>query len=575
MGGVHVRDTGSVTDAQHPQVQGVPADDTRVEPLPRTVEDLIALVRPVFGGGRVAEALALMEGADVLVGSDEDRLRLARLRAIVLSRAGRHEEALSALDGIADEWIARNGLMEAADIHALLAYLHHRGDDLEAALDAGAAALVMLHECSDQHHPMASSTHNTLGLMFRDLEATGLAIAEFTEALDLVSVAATGGNTTDAMLVQVVTANLASAHLRRAVEQLRLDRESEEARRQLGLAEAQARHLLAMTTLPRRQIEAVSILAAALLNAGRWREAGDLLDDHLHADELIDDPRALIDWHLLVSWATRERGRAADALVHADTAVRLAEESRDVIASSLALRERSRVHESLGDLDGALADLRSADDRARGLRSSRVEVLVEQLARRAQLEASRRRLQRETLVLADERARLAEAVETDPLTGVGNRRRFTASLSVLRRGPTRQVSALAVDVDRFKAINDRYGHPVGDQVLGVLTTLMGVYARDRDIICRLGGDEFIVLLPGARPEDASGIAERLRHGVSAHDWTEVGVGDEVTVSIGVASGGSASVVEIVADADEALLSAKRRGRNRVEIARPLAGDGPH
>jgi len=371
------------------------------------------------------------------------------------------------------------------------------------------------------------------------------------------------------MLVQVVTANLASAHLRRAVEHLRLDRDGEEARRQLGLAEAQARHLLAMTTLPRRRIEAVSILAAALLNADRWREAGDLLDDHLHADELIDDPRSLIDWHLLVSWATRARGRVADALAHADTAVQLAENSHDVIASALALRERSRVREGLGDLDGALADLRSADDRARGLRSSRVEVLVEQLARRAQLEASRRRLQRETLVLADERARLAEAVETDPLTGVGNRRRFTSSLSALRRGPSRQVSALAVDVDRFKAINDRYGHPVGDRVLAVLSTLMGVYARDRDIVCRLGGDEFIVLLPGARPDDASRIADRLRHGVSVHDWAEVGVDDEVTVSIGVASGSSGSVVETVADADEALLSAKRRGRNRVEVARPV------
>ena len=561
-----------MTDADGPQVRGPSADDTLMDHEPRTVDDLITVVRRVFGGGRVAEALALLEGADALVGSDEDRFRLARLRAVVLSRAGRHEEAMSSLDGIAEEWMARGELVAAADIHALSAYVHHHRNDLEAALDAGAAALVLLHECDDVHHPMASSTHNSLGLIFRDLEATGLAIAEFTEALDLLAASAERGDTTDAMLLQIVTANLASAHLRRAVEQLRRNRDDEEARRQLEMAETQARHLLAMTTLPRRRIEAVSILAAALLNAGRWSEAADLLDEHLDADELIDDPRALIDWHLLVAWASRKRGSADQALSHVDIAVRLAEESRDVIASALALRERSRVREALGDLRGALVDLRSADDRARGLRSTRVEVFVEQLARRAQLEASRRRLQRETIELADERARLAEAVETDPLTGVGNRRRFTSCLSSLRRGPTRQVSALAVDIDRFKSINDQYGHPVGDQVLAVLSTLMEEHAREQDFVCRLGGDEFIVLLPGARLEDAGCIADRLRDGVAAHDWSDAGVAANVTVSIGVASGGSAEVVETVADADEALLRAKRLGRNRVEAARPIAGD---
>lgn len=537
-----------------------------MDAAPTTVDELISLVRRVFGGGRVAEAMELMELADDLAGSEEDRLRLARIRAVVLSRAGRHEEAKTTLAGVAEAWVERGELIAAADVHALLAYVHNHSNDVESALDSGASALVLLHECDDVRHPMASSTHNSLGLIFRDLEATGLAIREFQHSLDLLD-----DEGADPALLEIVTANLASAHLRRAIEQLRLD-DSAEATRQLELAEIQARHLLAMSTLARRRVEAASILASVLLNAGRWQEAAQLLAEHADDGELIDDPRALIDWNLLLAWTARERGDLAEALARSETAVRLAEESRDVIASSLGLRERSRVREALGDLVGALADLRTADDRARGLRALRSEVLVEQLARRAQLEATRRRLQRETEQLADERARLAEAVETDPLTGVGNRRRFTASLSALRRGPARPVAALAVDLDRFKAINDRHGHPAGDRVLSVLAGLMADLARDRDLVCRLGGDEFVVLLPGARHAEARLVAERLRAGVGVHDWHGDGIELPVTVSIGVASGGSAAVVETVADADEALLRAKRLGRDRAEVARPLILD---
>lgn len=160
----------------------------------------------------------------------------------------------------------------------------------------------------------------------------------------------------------------------------------------------------------------------------------------------------------------------------------------------------------------------------------------------------------------------------DPLTGLYNRRYLEESLPrdmerCQRRG--RPLSALMVDIDFFKRFNDEHGHPAGDALLARVGQLLGQATRDEDIACRLGGEEFAIVMPEADGDQAAERAEQLRLAVSTATVTymrrELG---PVTVSIGVAElgDGVASPQALLAAADRALYSAKARGRDRVERA---------
>jgi diguanylate cyclase (GGDEF)-like protein len=171
------------------------------------------------------------------------------------------------------------------------------------------------------------------------------------------------------------------------------------------------------------------------------------------------------------------------------------------------------------------------------------------------------------LVLAKERSVrvMRDAASTDDLTGLLNRRGFFAAahqlvaLQAKRREP---VSVLMFDLDHFKSINDRFGHPLGDEVLRTFANAIGVSLRAADVIGRFGGEEFVVIL-GGNLADASVAAERVRLAFQAAGRVVAGREVGATVSIGVASGGI-DVASLIATADAALYRAKSNGRNRVE-----------
>jgi two-component system cell cycle response regulator len=156
----------------------------------------------------------------------------------------------------------------------------------------------------------------------------------------------------------------------------------------------------------------------------------------------------------------------------------------------------------------------------------------------------------------------------DPLTGLYNRRYAAPQLTAIAARAAASDSTFAVmvvDLDRFKRVNDQHGHAAGDLVLVEVARRLSANLRDKDLLARIGGEEFLIVLPDSSMTDARSVAERLCHAVEERPIRlPSGAGLTVTVSIGVAvSGGAVSVEAVVEQADLALLQSKESGRNQV------------
>ncbi len=174
--------------------------------------------------------------------------------------------------------------------------------------------------------------------------------------------------------------------------------------------------------------------------------------------------------------------------------------------------------------------------------------------------------------LSKDKADLAKLVATDPLTGLFNRRHFAARLEEELARASRDgssITVLAVDVDLFKSVNDRFGHAAGDAVLQAVSLVIRRAIRFFDLCARMGGDEFVIVLHGAET-NALQTAERLRKRVAT--WQpdpSLGLPADlkITVSIGLAtlSKDEPDAQELLARADRALYAAKMAGRNRLNV----------
>jgi diguanylate cyclase (GGDEF)-like protein len=172
-------------------------------------------------------------------------------------------------------------------------------------------------------------------------------------------------------------------------------------------------------------------------------------------------------------------------------------------------------------------------------------------------------------------ARLARQATIDHLTGLLSRSAFTRRAHALldsRQQHALPLTLMMLDIDHFKSINDRHGHAVGDQVLRQFARTLQDQLHDEELLARLGGEEFVIVLPGLAPEQAKFTAERLRRAVQDMHTAQGDARLQITVSIGLAgcAGGefAPSLDELLARADQALYRAKAHGRNRVEQAEP-------
>lgn len=186
-----------------------------------------------------------------------------------------------------------------------------------------------------------------------------------------------------------------------------------------------------------------------------------------------------------------------------------------------------------------------------------------------ELQQYRRTLETENATLDSSLRAAASAANRDPLTGLFNRRHITAfaeSLAAPVREGREAVTLFMIDVDHFKHVNDRHGHPVGDEVLRAIGALLGARLREGDCLARIGGEEFMIVLRQCDARRGRRIAESVRHNVAASHIRTAAGDVPVTVSLGVAQWAADESFEAVTlRADRALYDAKHSGRDRVEI----------
>ncbi len=251
--------------------------------------------------------------------------------------------------------------------------------------------------------------------------------------------------------------------------------------------------------------------------------------------------------------------RLADALQAADagewdevasrTAAAMQLFENDIGAPVIAMTLRLATQAEVGrGSPGAVAAMAYGDWSARRRWDSRLQLLA---AARAGLEAEQLRVER------DEHLHQAHV---DELTGLANRRGYTRYTERLRAlDSIDSMAVLVVDVDAFKAVNDTFGHLVGDAVLTQVAGVLSSGIRPTDLVARLGGDEFVVLLAGLDAEAARRRATDMMNRLSLVDWRELAPDLDVSISIGVAAGRGNDPQPLLVQADEALYRSKRSG----------------
>jgi diguanylate cyclase (GGDEF)-like protein len=189
-----------------------------------------------------------------------------------------------------------------------------------------------------------------------------------------------------------------------------------------------------------------------------------------------------------------------------------------------------------------------------------------------QINTQKQRLEAQALLLKKQNRELSYLAEHDSLSGLLNRRAFNRIVEreLFRCQRSRQpLCLLLLDLDHFKPINDRFGHPLGDKVIKRVADLLTGQVRSLDNLARLGGEEFILLLSDCNREKGLQIAEHLRQLVETHLQEVDGTAVAVTVSIGMSyleAGQWSTYDSLYVASDRALFSAKQEGRNRVKVA---------
>ncbi|MDQ2778928.1 MAG: GGDEF domain-containing protein [Pseudomonadota bacterium] len=421
---------------------------------------------------------------------------------------GALEAARTCGDRLTECW----ALLRAAAVHDSL-------NDIPGAVEFGRQALALAQGLADPEASFAAQNPRTSLVLLADQQAqNGLdprptleqALRHVDEAIDAHS----DGNPHRRAFAR-------TTRVRALMKLCRFD----EVRSELALArEAADRYGFRSLTVEGRS------WTAKLLRAQGDTQAATTHFEALLADiDPMQDRLLLVDLHASLHALHKQAGNFRQALVH---------------------------HEALHRY--ALARLEQTAGLQSRILLNRVELdEARHQTERARLDADMQRLRAETL---------GREAHTDALTGLLNRRFLERQLPRLmgRAAETgAPLTAALIDIDHFKLVNDTHGHAVGDRVLVELAVLLRQATRGADLALRLGGEEFLLVLPDTPPERAAEACERLRLKLQHHDWGVLVAGLSCTVSIGLGQHGPAEEASAwLQRLDQALYAAKRGGRNR-------------
>ncbi|MWV46300.1 diguanylate cyclase [Paenibacillus sp. HJL G12] len=228
------------------------------------------------------------------------------------------------------------------------------------------------------------------------------------------------------------------------------------------------------------------------------------------------------------------------------------------------LNGRRYTSDGVEMIDCVLVQMKKRMDDEQGLRSAKKHMDYWQMDQAlVKLEQIHTEIERKQAELMEINANLVELSITDKLTGLRNRRYFQEKLEEQMKlyGETEQpFSLIIIDIDYFKKVNDTWGHLTGDDVLETLGKILSSHARNGDVVARLGGEEFVLILPHADGPQSKKAAERLRLAVVGSPWKT----GSITVSIGIATFTPEDTgVTLLQKADQAMYASKKNGRNQV------------
>ena len=468
---------------------------------------------------------------------------------VALVHLDRYDEALRAGDDLlrvaeragSDGWRAC-ALAERACINLLVVDTADGGHDADVVLRDVVRAETVLAAAQDGNVFAAGNAHVGIANAYSDLRLYELAIPHYEAAYAISSV--DPGQSGQAAMWQC---NLAELHLQWALELYRVGQHAE--------AEAHSRHaeghaLRAIDDCrdagTEQWVPAAGLLAACARADGSdpGGAAADIarLSVVLTARDQDGDVAFAAPFHAV---AVSRAGRHDEALRMIDAALRDQPADATWMTTAALLHTRAIL---LGRSAGpeVRATLAYGDLLAGELWQQRTRTLHAARAMRAYES------------LREQHARAVLAADTDPLTGLLNRRGFDSAVEQWRTAvPDDRVAVILVDVDRFKQINDRAGHACGDRTLHAIAGALARSTRPGDVVARVGGDEFVALLRGVPVTAAVTVATRMLAAVRSEP------GALTTVSIGVADGRGADVADAMTRADEAMYRAKRDGGDRV------------
>jgi diguanylate cyclase (GGDEF)-like protein len=516
-------------------------------PNPASAENPV-MVEP--GDRAAAQARAELDAARAVMAEPARALRLTQ-NAITLARtAGDQRLLIQALQRAAVI------LSEARDFEGALPI---QQEALEAARSLGDPGLLC-------------DVMNTLGNVFG-------ATYQFEAALQWYERAeAAALQAGDGRRLRMVQVNVACKYLNQGEQELKLGR--------VEVGRSLLQHMLELSAPlvaeaqaagdKEREFVARCNRAAALVRLERHREALHEFEACVPMARSVGLDGALLTVAIYRVRALRSTGQTqrarqlgADALSGAGR--------HDLLAAAEVHEELSQLEEEAGDPVAALRHHRAFHSlhvqalnnvavHSSAIASARLQAqgLVAEAAATA---ARAHQLSLENMALAARAEAADQAALTDPLTGLANRRRlddFIRSTTLDQVAAGRDICVALVDIDHFKQINDRFGHPMGDQVLRSLAAMLRRNTRTTDLAARFGGEEFVILFASSCAKEARQACERIRSEVEHFHWAGIHPQLSVTISIGVSRlPHGADVHAGLEIADKALYRAKNSGRNRV------------